>query len=171
MFIIQGSRKTKCSFLGRVSTAWKDFFFLTPDHFCTELWRHSYFTVVNENAKSIILMWRLLQPTSLSLNLFPDYEPEALHIVEQFYVSVKSTTFFFSPARTLQMIQLLSQHTLFILNNACWKQRIQSLCTITLNLLQLLSALSPPFNRGEQPDIPFQQLFSLYPLIPHISAF
>lgn len=73
---------------------------------------------------------------------------------------------FFSTARTLQMIQLFSQHTLFLLNNACWKQRIQSLCTITLTLLQLLSALPP-----QQPDIPFQQLFSLYPLILHISAF
>lgn len=42
--------------------------------------------------------------------------------------------FFFPQPRTLETIQLFSQHTLFLHNNASWKQRIQNLCTITLTL-------------------------------------
>lgn len=137
-------------------------FFSLPDHFSTKLWTHSYFTEVNENTKNIIPLRRLLQSkTSLSLNLFPDYEPEVLHVVEQFYVSVKRDNLFFSPARTLEMVQLFSQHTLFLHNNASWKQRLQSLClcTITFTLFCSYSLLSLfPWPEGNNPDIPLQHL-------------
>lgn len=43
-------------------------------------------------------------------NKYEDYKPEALHILEQFYVSVKTYNFFFFPARTLETIVILTAH-------------------------------------------------------------
>lgn len=73
----------------------------------------------------------------------------------------------FSPARTLEMILLFSQHTLFLHNSEPVHHHLDY-------LLQLVPALPLLFNRGEQPWYPFPAsplLFSLYPLILHILRF